>query len=335
MKLRLPRLLREDWQRKAVALFFAMLIWFAIDSQLREPVVFHNVPVEERYNPAQMTIENPGLAVAVTLRGSRKRLRRMQSNDIKIVVDVPLVPPGIYFFDMRVLPEDVAVPPGIRVTDVLPDQKQLQVDRVVTKPNVPIRVRFEGEPPEGYRRTRVTVFPSAVDIVGPSRILKDIQELVTAPVVLDQTTTQDFELDAKLVTIPRVEMNTEVHVRIEITKYSSERSYGDLPMHVLNSPASPLHPSETLPQVSVTLHGPRVTLETMDELSVRPFIDITGITSPGTYRRPVHVWIDGASSVTAEYVHPHMVEVVLVSKPAAGPAPAGNANAPNGRENKE
>ena len=66
-----------------------------------------------------------------------------------------------------------------------------------------------------------------------------------------------------------------------------------------------------------------VTADNLDEMAIHPFIDVTGITGPGRYKLPVQVWIDGPSTVTARYVHPQMIEVMLVGRtaPAAPGAP--------------
>jgi len=312
MKLRLPNFFQEDLPRKFVALFFAILIWFAVDNQLHDFAILHNVPVLLRYDRSAIIVENVAMTVDVTIRGSRKRLQRISSTDLKVRATVPPVPPGIYFYDLRISSGDVMAPPGIRVTELAPDRQQIQVDRIVAKRNVPIRVRFEGNLREGYKRTRFSALPSAVDVSGPSRILKDVHELVTEPVVLDESIAQDFEVDVKLVPIPNVQTNSDVHVVVEIARHSSQQAYRDLTMNILCRANARLTLSEAPPPVSVTLYGPKDTLDALDKLSIRPFVDTTAITGPGRYRRPVQVWIDGAANVTAEYVHPSIVEIVLV-----------------------
>jgi len=319
----LPRILRADLPRKIVAFFFAVLIWLAIDSQLHDSTVLHNVPVMLRYDHGAMVIENDTLGADITLRGSRKRLQELKTGDVQISVAVPTLPAGHFFYDLRISPNNVLTPPGLRVSDTAPNQQQLQVDRIIARGAIPIRVRFDGQLREGYKKARVSVFPAAVDVRGPSRILKDLNELVTEPVALDETLTQDFEIDVRVGLVPNVRASTDaVHVAIEIARQSSQQAFRDLPANALASPDSPLVLEEPLPKVSVTLHGPKLTLDALDSLSIRPFVDITSITSPGRYRRPVQVWIDGAANVTAEYVHPSVVEVVLKTVPRGALSPS-------------
>ena len=334
MKIRIPAFFRHDLLRKLIALFFAGLIWLAVGSQLQESSIFHNVPVMLNYDPSAILVENVVPTVDVTLRGSSKRLQAVKASDIKVMaeIDIPSFAMPVYFYELRFSPENVKSPPGAHVIDISPSQQQIQIDRIVSKHNVPIRVRFSGQLAEGYKKTRCSPFPSAIDVRGPSRILKDIREFVTEPVVLDENVIQDFEVDIKLVQIPKVQANTDVHVSIEIARHSSQQAYNGLVMNVLSRYDSALQLSRDAPRVSVTLHGPKVTLDALDNLSIRPFVDITAITSPGRYRRPVQVWVDGAANVTAEYVDPSIVEIVLLDRNNSGKEKSADQPAPDKKQ---
>jgi YbbR domain-containing protein len=130
-------------------------------------------------------------------------------------------------------------------------------------------------------------------------------------------------------------MPSQVHVTVEISRHSSQKALQNLTMFLLANPDSTLKLKEPLPKASVTLQGPKTVLDAMDESSVRPFIDVSAISNPGRYRRPVQVSVEGGSSVTQQYVHPASVEIELVEPenapetdrpppepPPAAPAPA-------------
>ena len=339
MEVRVPRALREDLPRKFVAAFFALLIWSTVRRYMSDFVILTDVPVRLKYDRGALVTESIVLTVDLTLLGARKRLLRVKSSDVEVSAEIPSsIPPGYYFYDVRLSPDNVTTPPGTRVSDIAPAQHRVQLDRIVEKRNVPIRrMAFEGTLAEGYRPKIVSVLPAAVILRGPSRLLKDIREVAAEPVVLDETIRQDFQLDVKLLAGPEIHTQSHVRVNVAVTRYSSERPYKDLSLNVLKRVGSPLRLREPPPTISVTLQGPKGTLGTLDDLSIRPFVDITAITSPGTYRRPVQVWIDGAADVTAGYVYPSVVELVLAhgsaaseETPAAPPEPgedAGN-NAP-------
>jgi YbbR domain-containing protein len=323
MSFTIPPFIKQDLPRKIVAIFFASLSWLVVRSQLQEYEIFHGVPVTLQYDSATLSVENENpVTVDITLRGSRKLLQKTQASNIRIVAPIQ-VPKGVFFYDLRLSPRNIDTPPGTRASDITPDKVRIPVDRIVTKHNVPIRIRYAGELQEGYKIARSTTFPSVAEIRGPSKILRDVRELVTEPIPLDKTLSHDFEIDARLQPVPQTHLNIEsVHVAIEITRHTTQKSYHHLPIRVLSGADAGRQPRDPLPEVSVTIQGPIVTLSQLENVSVKPFIDISQITSPGQYRRPVQVWVDGSPNVTAEYVHPSVVEITLIDSAAAPKAKA-------------
>ena len=313
MKIRLPPIIRRDLPRKLVAVFFAVLIWLAVEHQLRDFDVLHNVPVTLEFDSNAMSVETEKpYTVDVTIRGGRKRLQKLESSDVKVSARLEAVPLGYYFYDLRLSTGNVDSPRGTRVTDISPQNIIVPVDRVVEKRNVPVRVRFEGEPADGHKIMKRKISPASVVLRGPSKILEGIREVTTDKVSLTDVT-QDLEVpNVRLLVRPELQsLPDAVTVTMEITKQSGELEYHNLPVHVLARPDARLRVANELSAVSVTIHGPKTTLDTLDGSSIRPFIDITGITVPVRCRPAVQVWISGAANVTAEYVHPSVIDVVL------------------------
>ncbi len=324
----IPNMLQADLPRKLVAFFFALLIWFTVRSQLQDYDIFHSVPVTIRDNSGTMEVKDNVITVDVTLRGSRNSLQKVQPADIKLNATVPDIPKGVFSTEINLSKAEATTPTGTRVVDIVPKSVVISVDRIVTKHNVPIRVRYAGQLPEGFRIARCSLFPSAVDIRGPSKLLLDIHELVTEPIQLDETLNHDFEIDVKLVPPPSIHTSTSsIHAAVELTRHSTQKSYETLALQLLNRVGSTLQPQDGLPSVSVTLNGPKVILDELGPGAIKPFVDLTTITSPGTYRRPVQVWVDGAPNVTAEYVSPSVIEVQLVDRRAPTPPPDTKQNA--------
>ncbi len=333
MNFRLPHFLRHDLLRKLVALFFALVIWLTVSAQLSETMVLHNVPINLLYDPAETIVESEVPTVGVTVRGSPRALEQLKSSDIRLSAQVANPLPGSYFADVIISRHNVDhTPPGIRVVDIDRNKIQVRLDRIVTRTDIPINVRFEGKIREGYRRTRRAVVPATTTIRGPYRVAKDIQEVTTEPVVLDDTIVRDFEQDIPLTPIPGVEMGKMVHVSVQVARTSGQTNYADLPMVVLIAAHSPLQVKGELPLVSVTVRGPQAALDKLTPAQIHAFIDLTGITTAGQQAGTVQVWIDGDAELTASYVHPAVVPLELVAaaaspdqKEPAPPAPAPNA----------
>jgi len=333
MRLRLPGLIVRDFLRKAVALFFAMLIWISVSTGLQdEDVVLRNVAITVEYDRNVVVLRDSPKTVDVTLRGTRRKLEGVSSQDVAIVVQVPAdIHEGVYYYTAGISPKANVRqrPPGVRVTGITPDRVELRIDRLVSKPNVPVKVEFAGALKEGYEVIRATATPDAVVLRGPHRDLLDINAVSTEPILLDDTIVQDFSVSTKLAPIPGVQVAEGVRVDLVVGRHSVPRTLHGVHLAVLMDTRSGLRVEGPLPEIAVTLRGPKAALDAVTELSVCPFVDLSAITSPGRYRRQVNTWLNRESDVVAESTTPSSVEVTLVPADAgATPVPVPPAGAP-------
>ena len=318
MRFRLPGIITHDFLRKAVALVFAILIWVSVSGDLRDQdIVLRNVPVTAKYDPNVVVLRESSRTVDVSLRGSRRRLDGISSQAVQIVVQIPSdIHEGVYFYGVGISPKINVKrkPPGVEVISITPDHLELRIDRLVSKPGVPVKVEFAGELKNGYGVIRAQAVPDAVALKGPHRDLLDIATVRTEPVVLDDTIVQDFSVSARLVALPGVVQTPEsVRVDLAVGRHSIPRTLHGVPLAVLVDPEAGLQVSGALPQVSVTLRGSKAALDNVTELSVSPFVDLSAITSPGRYRRQVNLWLGRTADVVAESTTPASVEITLVA----------------------
>ena len=312
-KLPIPGFIRRDFLRKLVAFFFAVLIWKAVDVQLHEFETIGNVPVRINYEAGKMVVEDRVITADVTVRGSRRRLQKLQVTDLSIQADVPVVEEGVRNYELRLSPGDVSTPPGVRVQSISPSRIQIPVDRIVAR-DVPVRVNDQGELSPGYRVQERKVVPSNVTVIAPSKIANDITRISTQTILLRDNLTHDFNQDNVALEIPanvRVSPRT-VHVAYSIARHTGQKNLNDIPIRVLFDRDSQIRPKQELPKVSVTARGTKTELEKLQSHMIRAFVDLSTITSPGNYQRPVNTWIENPA-ITIEYVHPETVEVELVA----------------------
>jgi YbbR domain-containing protein len=283
---------------------------------------FHDIPVQLRYEPDKVVIEKRTLTATVTLRGARRRLQEIQTNDLSISTQIPPVPDGIFSYDVHLSASNVKSPPGTRVAGIDPENVRIQVDRIVTK-EVPVRIRERGELTFGYKIARKNVVPSKIDIVGPSKIIEEIDEIVSEEVVFDETLLHDFEIDeVELVPIPRVRFSPRsVHVSYEVSKHSGQQDFTELPVQLLRPTGNKLAVATELPKATVSMRGPKAALDALKPHQIHPFIDISAITSPGRYTFKVNVWIDGGSKLAVDYVYPAEVDIMLENRSGISTTP--------------
>ncbi len=314
---RLPAFFREDWLRKAVALLFAVLLWFYVKGQMRTVETFHDIPVKLVYDRTAVCVEADTVTVNVTLRGSQQQLQKLRGSDLAVTAEIlpAEIRKGKTVCDLRITPECVDAPAGTTVVSVDPPAQQLAVDRMETKAGVPVRVRYAGRLPEGYQVSRASVIPSQVDVRAPSKLLQDIHEIATDPVPLDETLTVGFEVEKRLAPLsPRVLPSlASVHVQVDVSRQTVQ-SFQDLPVAVLNNPLMPWDIVEPMPLVKVTLRGLQANLDNLDKFAVRPFIDLSSVSTPGRHHCRVEVWTSGAEGVTVESVSPSVVDVNIAAQ---------------------
>ncbi|MCK5804769.1 MAG: hypothetical protein KAI66_18170 [Lentisphaeria bacterium] len=317
MKRHLLLFVTSDLPRKLAALFFALLIWGAVKLSLREPKQLRGIPVTPVFEASQFIIEENKELITVHVSGSAERLAKLRAEDITIKGRIPeKVPDGVYFVIVSITHKDVVMPTGIKLKDFTPKEVSIRLDKRVTKRGVPVRVRFEGKLPEGFTLQEPEVAPGAIDIRGPHKIVKDIREVFTDPVQLDEGTRRDYDINVGLVHISDVQMVNDVRVTVKVAEHSTEKILTQRGIHVLAQPDSPLALVEKLPTVSITVRGTQSDLDDLDARLVRAFIDIASITNPGRYTPTVQIWIDPTLSVNPQYVHPRQIQIELKTKTA-------------------
>ena len=90
--------------------------------------------------------------------------------------------------------------------------------------------------------------------------------------------------------------------------------FSDLDVSIMNSSNTGFNVAEflvpTLPKVEAVLAGPKATIDILTSSSLRPFIDISDISTSGTYRLPVHLWVDAKDCAALE-IKPMLLEVKI------------------------
>jgi len=315
MKFRVPAIIRRDFWRKAVALFFAFLTWFSVNSRLQEFEAFHDLPITLRYPPDKIMLEKKVYTADVTLRGSRSQLERIKSTDIHISADIPVVPKGVYYFDLHLSAENVSVPPGTEVVRIEPQNLRIPLDRIITR-EVPVQIRESGELAYGYKVVKRQIVPSTVTVSGPSKVVSDIESVKTESVVLDKSIRESFEVDkVKVVSLPSVAVHPdEVHISYNITRRHAEKIVEGLPLTVLHGRKPRFEIREELPSVTVTLNGSEVVLEELKKSQITPFLNLAEIKEKGEHEVPVQVWSAKTSEFRVSKTVPQTVNVTLIPR---------------------
>jgi YbbR domain-containing protein len=289
---------------KLVSVSLAVMLWAIIAG---EETVERGlrVPLELQQFPAglELQTETPSL-VDVRVRGSSGTLSRVGPGDIVAVLDLRLARTGRRLYQLT--PEQVRVPFGVQVVQVVPPSLALVFEKSATKV-VHVTPALEGNPAPGYVVGKPTVEPATVEVVGPEGAIERVTEALTEPVsvagamedVFDSVSVgfQDTSLRMKN---PRL-----ADVRVPVTPGPVERALRDLPVHLRNL-GSALIAQANPTAVEVTLRGSRQGINRTDRDAVSAYVDVAGL-GAGEYVLPVRV--EASQEAGVARINPATVQV--------------------------
>ena len=132
-----PRIFR-NFGTKVLSIGLAALLWGLVAGQ-REAERSLRVPLEYRNIPPELELlGEPASLVDVRVRGSSGVLGELRGADLVAVLDLRTARPGRRLFHL--LPDDIAVPAGVKVLQATPSPLQ------VVKPPPPVWHEYERQP---------------------------------------------------------------------------------------------------------------------------------------------------------------------------------------------
>ncbi len=157
-----------------LALVFALTVKIAVHEgeQLSEQTISARVVYVE---PAtDMVVVEPIERVQVRLRGKISDMAQL--NPLIVEVEANLPSDRLGSVPVSLSSSDVRRPPNLEVLSISPNQFNIELDREITK-TVPIRLDIDGEPAAGAQVVNWEVRPPLIDITGPEKVLKNLNEL--------------------------------------------------------------------------------------------------------------------------------------------------------------
>lgn len=199
---------RGLWGLRLLALGLALLAWFVVSGEKREPASQKAVDTGVRYDLPDgfLLLERVEMAT-VGVRGPVSRLRSLAPFQVDVFVNVPAVEGTI---QVPLGPDHVALPPGLELVSIEPNVIELTLDREQTE-LVEVLPRLAGEPAAGAVVVSARVVPNQALVRGPASRVRELESVSTTPVQLT-THALDFEEDA--VVLPPDRMITIVEPRV-------------------------------------------------------------------------------------------------------------------------
>lgn len=264
----------------ATGLWLAVVGERTVERGLRVPLDFENIPASLEI------VGNVPSAVDVRVRGPSSALGRLQPGEVVAMLDLTGARPGSRIFHLRT--DQVRVPFGLEVTQVVPATVALELERVVRRV-VPVVPAIDGEPAPGFVIGTVTVQPTTVEVEGPESRVARLASATTETVVIDgatETVKDTVNVGVEDATVRLREART-AEIVVEVRPAPATREVVDVPVR-LRRLGSGLRAEVTPAVVTVRVRGEPATIETLAAEAVSAVVDLAGL-GPGRYNLPVRV----------------------------------------------
>ena len=317
----LPLFIRRNFARKVIAIFFAILVYVKVNTQLGEEHVLQHIPVNIVAHGNIEVMNYLPETVDVTISGSKQKINLLTPSDIRIEIPISEITLKQHnyqlnkSFSMNINNTNLYMPAGISLIRVTPADVTIHCDKRITK-DVPVTPTFRGYPPMDYERGEVKVIPKMVSLSGPETILNDIKTIPTEPVYLDKSTVENFMVDKKVQSVDNKVLvsPSSVQIKVEIYKTMETSVYDDVPVCALLgklNTALRFKPKLLSKTVNITLRGPYSKLEMLNKSQIKAFVDLSKYNKPGIYQVKVDCWIKDPR-INVKFIEPIMLNVELL-----------------------
>lgn len=224
------KILIEDWGLKLLALMITLALWVAV-TDVNKPRPIRTTVQLNFIGTDNLSISNePPKSVDVLLTGSRAKLNSINSLDLVATVDVSDNRAGERV--VRLSPDRVhmELPPGVKIESFQPTTIPIRLEPRVER-QLPIEVKLEGKPAEGYEIYDINPVPRTVRVRGPASRVDALQKAPTETISIEGKK-ESFTVPRVAIDIPDQKVDVLdplVDIAIEIGEKRAEKSFGGLP----------------------------------------------------------------------------------------------------------
>ena len=287
---------------RLVSILIALILWgVVLGSRIVE--VTKEVPLEVITSSDVIPANDTPDKVAFRLSGPKAFLRSiLDRREEPIRVNLTGAKPALVTY--RFFSDNIRVPIGVKVVSIIPPAISIQLENVRVK-EVPVRLRFQGSLPEGFRILNANVKPDKVQVRGPESQISNLTEIQSKPIDLSVLNSgMDRELPLEVGTGALSILGHKPRVHIEIESVPANFRMKNVDIQVISSYKSEIEEKS----VTVLVNATPKEMQTIDKDLVFGVVDMTG-KEAGHYVVPVKVNLP--QSVRLVKVIPEQVHVKL------------------------
>jgi len=167
----------------AACLSFLLIfvVWFGFTRSL-DTLVSFEVPIQYTGRvPGVDIVGSSDDVVRVHIIGAGALIRSVRADQVAVNLDLGTVPLGVN--TLRILPNDVSLPPGVALNRVTPSEIVVTLDKYDIK-TLPVQADWTGKLPDNLLLAEASLDPSQIQVTGRSLLLNDIGTLYTEKIPL-------------------------------------------------------------------------------------------------------------------------------------------------------
>jgi len=260
----------EDWGLKLLALAITLVLWFGVTGQ-NTPLIIRTPVQLNLIRPSNLDISNdPPKTVEVVLKGSRPNLQSLSPLDLVATVDVSDHTAGERVIRLTLDRVTMQLPDGVKIESFQPSTIPIRLEPRIER-QVPVAVRTEGQPADGYEVYGVNPAPATVRVRGPASRIEALQKAPTETISLSNRK-ESFTASRVAVDIPDQKIDVLdplVDLAIEVGEKRIEKSFSGVAARSISG-------VEVRPATAeVKLAGPLSTLSELRPEDVKVVVDMS------------------------------------------------------------
>lgn len=225
-----------NWSLKVLALAFAFVMWIFVTIKTPHEEIPVEVKVVYKNPPRELVLMNEApQSLLIRVSGSRLTLKSLKKRVLYYEIDLKGIRVGNSTF--TIIPSKIdGLPVETHVTSINPSYFTLTYDRKISR-TLKVKLITIAEPKKGYRIKSIQVTPKRIEVSGPEKILKTMDEIQTEPVDITDasfTIERDVTLDQSIKGLEFVSQDT-VKVLVEIEPVWVSKEFKDIPIAVINT----------------------------------------------------------------------------------------------------
>lgn len=286
----------------------ATLLWLWVGAQASSEVIV-STPLEYRNLPKTFEFSSDGpllSAINVSVRGNTTIVKNLRPQDISAWIDLAGTTAGARNFELT--SNNVHLPYGLSVLRISPSRVHLRIEEVIHR-FAPVAPHLEGEPPEGFAVTQMTVVPPQVEVIGPRSAVIGVKNVTTDSIDISATRGAHTEkvnvgVDNSSVRLGSIK---KVTVSLMIAEIKDHITLRRIPVTVEGTKRTVKYNPRV---VRIDLEAPKQWLTKISEDQVSVSLDLAGM-APGMYELTPRIVIQDAESrnISVRSVIPERIHV--------------------------